>query len=138
MAALLADWHAIAGPALASFTIPAKLSMGAAKAQSNMRTDRPPAHLLLKVDPARALEVQYMVPQLIERINQSLGYNAVASIRLMQAPLAPAPKKRIEAMKAPLVPLAGPPAPEGNRLDQALARMRRGIDARKPNAVTSG
>lgn len=133
MAALIADWPAIAGPSLAAFTSPAKLSLGAPLTHSVGQGERPPAHLLLKVDPARALEVQYMVPQLMERINQALGYRAVGAIRLVQAPVEPNAKPdagrkgRSIAPKEMLSPFA-------SRLDRALARMEQGIKAQKLDA----
>ena len=85
MAGLLSQWPAISGPALAAYTSPAKLTKTAPN--SAFPGENASSMLHLKVDPARALEVQYAIPQLVERINQTLGYNAVAGIRLVQAPL---------------------------------------------------
>jgi hypothetical protein len=82
----------------------------------------------LKVDPARALEVQYSTPQLIERINQTLGFRAVSGLRVVQAPVL----KKAAKPAAPPKPTPSknePPAPE-NRLSAALARMARGVKAR--------
>ena len=42
--------------------------------------------LHLKVHPSKALEVQYSTPQLIERINQTLGFRAVSGLRVVQTP----------------------------------------------------
>src|SRR5262249_25703138 len=97
--------------------------------------ERPAANLLLKVEPARSLEVQYMIPQLIERINQALGFRAVASIRLVQAPVRAAPPKprapAISETIAKTVPDTASP------LEKALARMKLGINARSDASLSS-
>jgi hypothetical protein len=128
MAALLTEWATIVGPALAAFTAPSKLS----KAAPSPQGERPAANLLLKVEPARALEVQYMIPQLIERINQALGFRAIASVRLVQAPLRITPSK---PHKANVVADAAPET--ASPLERALARMRQGVKARNEGAFTS-
>jgi hypothetical protein len=46
---------------------------------------------VLRVDAAKALDIQYRAAQIIERINAYLGYAAVAQLRLIQAPM-PAPQ----------------------------------------------
>lgn len=131
LAELMAEWPAIAGAALASYTSPEKLSKGAREPNSEGKPA--PAVLHLKVDPAKALEVQYSTPQLIERINQTLGYRAVSGVRLVQAPFQrKTPARRKAPSPAPVS--AAPetdaePKPE-NRLAAALARMGRGIKAR--------
>jgi hypothetical protein len=123
---LVCEWPAIAGPALARYTRPEKLTKGAPEPNSERKPT--PSVLHLKVDPAKALEVQYSTPQLIERINQTLGFRAVSGLRVVQAPVLkkaanppavvkPAPSKKEE------------PAPE-NRLSAALARMALGVKAR--------
>jgi hypothetical protein len=124
-AALLDQWAAIAGPALAPHTLPAKLT----KAAPNPAAlgENVSSVLLLKVDPAKALEVQYAIPQLIERVNQALGYKAIAGVRLVQVPFTPRAKKRSTV----IVPAPQPAAAENaNRLGNALARMARGVQAR--------
>ena len=137
MAGLLSQWPAITGPALAAYTMPAKLSKGAPE------PDLPgsaASMLHLKVDPVKVLEVQYAIPQLVERINQTLGYKAIAGIRLVQAPVfmgkrpVPAAKPAIAKPQAQETPAAAPeaPLPEG-KLGAALARMAAGIKARQAN-----
>jgi len=85
-AALLTDWAAIAGADIASFSAPERLKWP-------RRPDDPEAvsgagaTLVLRVDGPRALELQYRLAQLIERINAYFGFRAVAQIRLYQAPL---------------------------------------------------
>jgi hypothetical protein len=135
MAGLLSQWAAISGPTLAAYTVPEKMTKAAPEPGSEGKT--PPSVLHLKVDPVKALEVQYAVPQLIERINRALGYKAVASIRLVQAPMRA--RAKAAALKPPLPPKpALPPksasADKENRLGAALARMAAGVKARSPGS----
>jgi hypothetical protein len=125
MAGLSAQWAAIAGPSLAAETMPAKLTTAAPEPGFHGKIG--PSVLLLKVNPAKALEVQYAIPQLIERINQALGYKAIASVRLLQAPVEGAAKKR------PLLPRAPHGCSSGDKADRlknALARMAAGVGAK--------
>jgi hypothetical protein len=135
MAGLLSQWPAISGPALAAYTMPAKLTKGAP--EPNLPEKTAASMLHLKVDPVKALEVQYAIPQLVERINQTLGYKAVAGIRLVQAPVFTG-KRTPAAKPAPAKPepavSAASEAPEPqNKLAAALARMSAGIKARQAN-----
>ncbi len=126
LAELISEWAAIAGPSLAGYTSPAKLAKAAPSPSSAGKAA--PSVLHLKVDPAKALEVQYCTPQLIERINQTLGFKAVSSLRLVQAPLFS--KSAVKPRVAKLAPVKEEqPKPE-NRLSAALARMASGIKAR--------
>ena len=112
--------------------MPAKLTKGAPEPDFPEKT--PAQTLHLKVDPVKALEVQYQIPQLVERINQTLGYKAVAGIRLVQAPVF---SGRRPASPKPLKPANPAPAPEApqptDKLAAALARMAAGVKARQAN-----
>jgi len=125
MANLLGQWAAIAGPALAAHTLPVKLTKAAPTPAFS--GDIAPSTLFLKADPAKALEVQYAIPQLIERVNQTLGYQAIAGVRLIQVPLMPGVKKRSPATAS--VPRPGA-IDKADRLGTALARMAAGVRAR--------
>ena len=50
------------------------------------------AMLVLRVDGAKALDVQYRAQQIIERINAYFGYAAVAQLRVIQAPMPVVPQ----------------------------------------------
>ncbi len=123
---LISEWAAIAGPSLAGYTSPAKLSKAAP--DPNTAGKAAPSVLHLKVDPAKALEVQYTTPQLIERINQTLGFKAVCGLRVLQAPVFKKPATKPRLAK-PSPAKEEEPKPE-NRLAAALARMGRGVKAR--------
>ena len=90
-ATLLTDWAIIVGADIAGYTAPERLKwprgVEGATMSARREAGRPGATLMLRVEPARALDVQYKARQLIERINAYFGYRAVAEMRLVQAPL---------------------------------------------------
>lgn len=116
-AAVLTDWTSIVGHEIAACTAPERLrwprpvdeaaetrsSKGRGRAAAPAKTG---ATLLLRVEPARALDVQYRTTQIIERINAYFGYLAVTDIRLTQAPLAKAPVARPRATALGVSPKA--------------------------------
>jgi hypothetical protein len=75
---LVTDWPMIVGADLGEVTAPVKLAF-----PKGERTD---ATLTIDIVPARAIEVQHSMPQLIERVNAVFGYRAVARIKLVQRP----------------------------------------------------
>jgi hypothetical protein len=75
---LVTDWQMIVGADLGGATAPVKLAF-----PKGQRTD---ATLTIDIVPARAIEAQHMLPQLIERVNAVFGYRAVARIKLVQRP----------------------------------------------------
>lgn len=103
-AALITDWAHIVGREIANSTRPERLKWprplhmrGYSSETTGETTGRGSATLVLRVDPARAMDVQYAARQIIERINAYFGYAAVADIRIQQgdiAPAAPAPTPR--------------------------------------------
>jgi hypothetical protein len=137
-ATLLTDWAAIVGKELAQMSMPERLKWPRGV---NIREDveagaegRPGAVLILRVDPARALDIEYKGRQILERINCYFGYRAIAELRILQAPL---PK----AAAAPAAPSKPVPcdAPElaaiaDERLRAALGRLKSGLMARAPAA----
>jgi hypothetical protein len=75
---LVTDWPLIVGADLGQVTAPVKLAFP--------RGERTDATLTIDIVPARAIEVQHSMPQLIERVNAVFGYRAVARIKLVQRP----------------------------------------------------
>lgn len=138
-AALITDWAAIGGADLAGYTLPERLKWprGGGGEAEDWETDRRGATLMLRVDPARALDVEYRARQIVERINAYFGYRAVETLRIVQAPLDLAPMEdRRESRRA-----AQPLSAVGERnqdhltaqtaapdpLTAALARLERGV-----------
>jgi len=141
-ATLIMDWSRIAGAELAASTQPERLKWprgGEGWAEEEDGATRRGATLHLRVDPARALEVEYRARQIVDRINAYFGYRAVETIRLVQAPLArPAPSHKPAQRAAPQVASARPAAKASPNADDAhaadalaaaLARMERAIQA---------
>lgn len=125
---LIMDWPAIAGRELAQFTAPERLKWPRAVEHADEEgASAPPgrrgATLILRVDGAKALNVQYSARQIIERINAYFGYAAVAELRVVQAPIAAAPPARGENRRAaePLTHEVAGVADTGLR--NALARL---------------
>jgi len=82
LAELVAAWPQIAGPRLAESTAIDRLALPRGAAAG-----RGPGILHLRVEPALALELQHVAPQIIERLNAYLGYAAVGRIALAQRPI---------------------------------------------------
>jgi hypothetical protein len=128
-AAILTDWPALAGPDLAAYTAPERLKWPRRRTgEADGQPRETGATLILRVAGARALEVEHRRGQIIERLNASFGYRAVAEIRVVQAPLkrreAPAPRAAPEPAPASVAALA---AIREDRLRAAIAQLGSGI-----------
>ena len=127
------------GAELAAYTVPERLKWPRGTEANVVESDegeRRGATLFLRVDPARALDVEYRARQIMDRINAYFGYRAIEIIRLIQAPLhlppcgggreGGNPNGRRSGIPPPLTP---PHKGEenGDPLVAALARLERGI-----------
>jgi hypothetical protein len=128
---LIMDWPAIAGKDLALHTLPERLKWpqrpaGAAAAEAGdtePQRGRHGATLVLRVDGARALEIDYQRQQILDRVNAYFGYRAVSALRLVQAPLPAAPQPvRRQALATTAVSSVVAGIPDG-ALREALARL---------------
>lgn len=133
-ATLLTEWTAIAGEQLASASVPERVKWPRGVetfGESDASGPRAGATLVLRVDPSRALDVEYRAAQIIDRINSYFGYRAIAELRILQAPVTP------RATVAPARPRAAAPAPASatqDPLTAALARFEAGVMARARTA----
>lgn len=129
---LLVNWPAIAGPALASYTVPRKIKWarrpdavvavpddGAIKPH---RVDR--SVLQLWVDQGRAHEIPYLKAAILERINQYFGFRAITDIEPITGPVARSPKN-------PPPPQLAPTNMPDDPLERALLQMREGRQRRQ-------
>ncbi len=124
-ATLLPDWATIVGPDLAARTAPECLKwprgVGTQAKAGDGGHERAGATLLLRVEPAHALDVSYRSHQLIDRINAYFGYRAVEALRFVQAPIG---RQTVPAIAAVSAPVAGAEAGVSNDpLDVALASL---------------
>src|SRR5262249_28596490 len=101
---LVTDWATIAGRELAAYTMPERLKWPRQPPRGEDAQEggpRPGATLVLRVEGARGLDVQFAARQIIERINAYFGFAAVAKLRLVQGPIAApgeqAPQRRQRA-----------------------------------------
>ena len=114
-AALMADWPAVVGPALAAVTSPKRLGNGT---------------LVIGCAGPVAMELTHLAPQLIGRINAHLGQTVVERLRFVQqasaaAPPA-APRRSEPAALPPRVREAVAAVPEGE-LREALEKLAQGV-----------
>lgn len=89
-AEIMMQWPTIAGRDLAAFTQPERirwprLPQGAPGIGEG--DTRPGGTLVLRVEPARALDVEYRAAEILDRINRYFGYRAVDTLKIIQAPL---------------------------------------------------
>ncbi|MBI4183406.1 MAG: DUF721 domain-containing protein [Proteobacteria bacterium] len=78
-AGLIAEWAAIVGADLAAHSLPEEIVFP--------RGSKSEGVLRLRVGGPRAVEIQHLAPQIIERINGYFGYRAVARLAFVQAPI---------------------------------------------------
>ena len=131
-AALITDWATIVGKDLAGYTSPERLKwpkgVEAYQETASDARGRPGATLMLRVDAARALDVQYKTQQITERINAYFGYRAVSEIRLLQAALERPEVRKVtrpqprDAVSLPAIADAG--------LRAALEKLGAGVKAK--------
>ncbi|MBC7908711.1 MAG: DUF721 domain-containing protein [Rhodospirillaceae bacterium] len=127
--ALVVDWPAIVGSAVAAHTLPLRIRFSP--------QDRSDGTLEIKVSSsAFSTEIQHLEPLILERINGYFGWKAVARLRMKHGPLPvkravrPAPPEpepadmvRLDAMLEQV---------EDPTLREALARLGKYVAARKP------
>lgn len=130
-ASLITDWERIAGADVAAWCQPERLRWPRqAGEQADAESRRAAATLLLRVDPARALDIQYRQRQITERINAYFGYRAIGEIRILQAPLDPQLPSRPPALARRHIPQ--PAAPDlaqvgDDNLRAALQRLHASV-----------
>jgi len=134
---LVTHWTTIVGRDIGSNTEPIKIqwTRPAASPSSGADGERPewtqePGTLLLRVEGPAAIEIQHLTNVICDRVNQFLGWRAVARVRLQQAPLrrgqriqTPASDPNAAARIAATLPEI-----EDEDLKQALARLGAAVE----------
>ena len=125
---LVTRWPQIVGAEIAAHSQPEKIQWPRTPQARNAqaRNAPEPGTLLLRVEGPAAVEIQHLSEVILQRVNQFFGWQAVASVRLRQAPLArraeprplPAPDPAAAARIAATLPEI-----RDEKLREALARL---------------
>ncbi len=140
-ATILTNWAEIVGAETAACTRPERLKWPRKHEAAPDGADptapdggaRRGATIVLRVEPSRALDIQYQSAQLLDRINAYFGYRAVWELRILQAPLAPAPPEAtpphtvVNTHNRDAAIGARAPAPAGGKLAAALTRLQANV-----------
>ena len=123
---LVTRWGEIAGPEIAAHCEPEKIQWP----RPFENEDQQPGTLVLRVEGPTAIEIQHLSKIILERVNRFFGWQAVAQLRLRQAPLG-----RREKPKPPAVDHAAAERIASSlteisdeKLRQALARLGAAIE----------
>lgn len=117
-AEIMMQWPTIVGTEIAKWTQPERIRWPRMPNGADEAADggaRPGSTLVLRVDPARALDIEYRGAEIIERINRYFGYRAVETLKLIQAPLERATGQTGDSspkQPTPAGSAAAPPPPE--------------------------
>lgn len=76
-AGIVNRWSAIVGEELSRASAPRRISWPTRRAE--------PGVLHVRVESARATELQHMTPLIVERVNAYFGYRAIGAVRLIQS-----------------------------------------------------
>jgi hypothetical protein len=123
-ARILLEWEYIVTPQFAQFCTPLKVTF-----PLNQRVN---GRLYLRASSSMATELSYLEPQIVSRINQFFGYQAISKIVLQQGPvqprtkpqkkaIAPLPKETISLLESQVQPI------DDDRLKAALLSLGTGI-----------
>lgn len=125
-AELVTRWSAVVGDEIAAHSEPIKIQWS----RPADGEEREPGTLILRVDGPAAIEIQHLANVVCERVNQFLGWRAVARIALRQAPLRRGERKATVRIADPVVTSRVAETLtdiEDNELRDALARLGAGI-----------
>lgn len=132
---IVVGWDDIVGPALAAHSEPIRIQWPHRPPGAPADQRPEPATLHVRVEGAFALEFQYLIPIVMERVNTRYGWKCIGRILIKQGPV-----KQVEPPKS--WPEPGPEAIaaamqtvgaiEDQGLKEALVRLGAGIIARTP------
>ena len=120
-AEIMTAWARVAGADIAAFTEPERIKWPRGHAAQNSGDGSGAAEaatLVLRVDPARALDIEYRAGEIIDRINRYFGYRAIARLTIVQAPVT----RTVAGAASPRVvdAAAVPPAPVNASADPGV------------------
>ncbi|MCI5048916.1 MAG: DUF721 domain-containing protein [Rickettsiales bacterium] len=115
---ILSDWHMIVGDMFAQQSTPTKITYD--------RHGRYGATLHIMINPAWALEMQYVEQDILERIATFFGYRAVEKLHLIQAPIE---KENLSTTVKPSQTTQEHEKADENDLDSALKQLEKTLKA---------
>ncbi|HMN36944.1 MAG TPA: DciA family protein [Hyphomicrobium sp.] len=92
-AEIMTQWPRIAGAEIAKWTAPERIrwpripASAAGSDGGEGAGERPGGTLVLRVEPARALDIEYRAAEVIDRVNRYFGYRAIETLKIIQAPI---------------------------------------------------
>lgn len=127
---IIIGWPEIIGEKLAEFSRPVKIEWPRRRTYADDGQGGEAATLVLKVESAFALDIQHMLPVLIERVNARYGWRCIGKIVIKQGPVPKithtAPRRSLDpAMMEQASQRIGTIEDEGLR--DALVRLGAGI-----------
>ncbi len=133
---LIAQWPAIVGDELAEVCAPERIRWPRRADGAPDRGQPGGGTLVVRAEEGRGLELQYMAPRIMERINGYYGYAAIAKLKILQGRL---PKQARTVRRQPPELKPAEAAELETRLEQigdeklrsALERLGTGALARK-------
>ena len=120
-AELVTRWTEIVGADIAARSEPIKIQW----VRPADGDEREPGTLILRVEGPAAIEIQHSTNVICERVNQFLGWRAIARIALRQAPLRRLTRKPVKTNDPAAVARLAASLPDiaDDDLRQALARL---------------
>jgi hypothetical protein len=139
--ALHAHWNQIVGERLAAFCVAERLKWPPRPAREDLSEMRRPATLMVRIEPAFALELSHQTALVIERANSFLGWRCIDRLVMTQGPVHSTPKDTPSPLRdltaeeqAQLAQMTQPIKEDAVR--QSLIRLGQGILRRKPKRTT--
>lgn len=128
-AEILTNWPRVAGEDIAMISQPERIRWPrGTRHGEDGDGGAATATLILRVDPAHALDIEYRGGDIIDRINRYFGYRAVSGLKILQAPLVaraapPVAAAHAVAVAAVAAPGAKPDDGGDDPLAAALGRL---------------
>lgn len=155
-AEIITTWATVAGPELAAIAVPERISWPRAKPGATAHPSETPSNaqpasrrggpkrgerpadgatLVLRTDPAHALDIEYRAAEIADKLNRYFGYRAIAQVKVRQGPIEQVaqpgrPTGRTTPVLANPEPVAGATAPPHD-LATALASLAGAISAER-------
>ncbi len=122
-ASMLTRWDVVVGARIGRLCHPIRIQWPPRAIKTPVDKPQEPGMLVLRVEPGFGLDIQHLIPQIIDRVNTHLGWRCVAKVAIRQEPLRILPRK-------------DPPRPPRNAAARALAeKLTEGITRKELRAA---